>query len=152
MTRCKSERSAREHQRCKGEDWVGHTNPRECTRYTDATSPPRDRGAGAPAMFFWGVGTSTIGQTSPLGWSPSLSATMMAAATICIPAIDSFLYSSSAVTWCDKASKGVIHSCTHKRFLFLNAGAESGGGAGDGVNTALRLRDYLHSYYSTGEE
>lgn len=67
---------------------------------------------GAPAMFFWGVGTSTIGQTSPLGWSPSLSATMMAAATICIPAIDSFLYSSSAVTWCDKVS------CVEWRFNF----------------------------------
>eukprot|EP00903_Cladosiphon_okamuranus_P019556 g17986.t1 len=49
---------------------------------------------GAPAMFFWGVGTSTVG--SRLGWSSSLSATSMAAATLVIPAIDSFFNSRRA--------------------------------------------------------
>lgn len=33
---------------------------------------------GAPAMFFWGIGTSDIGSTSVLNWSPALSATAMA--------------------------------------------------------------------------
>ncbi|CAN0202160.1 unnamed protein product, partial [Ectocarpus sp. 12 AP-2014] len=50
---------------------------------------------GAPAMFFWGVGTSTVGQTA-LGWSSSLSATSMAAATLAIPAVDSFFNSRKA--------------------------------------------------------
>lgn len=29
-------------------------------------------------MFFWGVGTSNLGTTSALGWSPALCATAMA--------------------------------------------------------------------------
>ncbi|CBJ30072.1 Kinase, NEK [Ectocarpus siliculosus] len=57
---------------------------------------------GAPAMFFWGVGTSTVGQTA-LGWSSSLSATSMAAATLAIPAVDSFFNSRKASAIGDKA-------------------------------------------------
>ncbi|CAM9667909.1 unnamed protein product [Ectocarpus sp. 12 AP-2014] len=56
---------------------------------------------GAPAMFFWGVGTSTVGQTA-LGWSSSLSATSMAAATLAIPAVDSFFNSRKASAIGDK--------------------------------------------------
>ncbi|CAM9983897.1 unnamed protein product, partial [Scytosiphon promiscuus] len=56
---------------------------------------------GAPAMFFWGVGTSTVGTTG-LGWSSSLSATSMAAATLAIPAVDSFFNSRKAYSLGDK--------------------------------------------------
>lgn len=54
-------------------------------------------------MFFWGVGTSDIGPTS-LGWSPTLSSTTLAVATIVIPAIDSFSHSKSLEEWYDKVS------------------------------------------------
>ncbi|CAM9643513.1 unnamed protein product [Pylaiella littoralis] len=55
---------------------------------------------GAPAMFFRGVGTSTVGAS--FGWSESLSATSMAAATLVIPAVDSFFNSQKASLWSAK--------------------------------------------------
>lgn len=42
-----------------------------------------------PAMFFWGVGTSSIGQNS-FKWGETAAAAALAVASIVIPAIDSF--------------------------------------------------------------
>lgn len=55
---------------------------------------------GTPAMFFWGVGTSDIGAT--FGWNESLSATVLAVATICIPALDAFFNSKAVKQWYDQ--------------------------------------------------
>lgn len=55
----------------------------------------------APAMFFWGVGTSEIGETS-LDWAATTSAPALAVATIVIPALDSFFASDSVEQWYDK--------------------------------------------------
>ena len=46
----------------------------------------------APAMWWWGIGTSRIAQDS-FGWSDNLSAASLAVATIVIPALDQFLSS-----------------------------------------------------------
>lgn len=58
---------------------------------------------GAPAMFFWGVGTSNIGAT--FGWSESLSATALAVATICIPALDAFFNSKVVEQWYEQVCR-----------------------------------------------
>lgn len=55
----------------------------------------------APAMFFWGVGTSDIGQSS-LQWSETSSAAALAVATIIIPGLDGFFGSHSVEQWYDK--------------------------------------------------
>ncbi|CAM9891666.1 unnamed protein product [Ascophyllum nodosum] len=58
---------------------------------------------GAPAMFFWGIGTSDVGKQS-LGWEATTSATALAVATICIPAVDSFFNSKRVVHWWERWS------------------------------------------------
>lgn len=55
----------------------------------------------APAMFFWGVGTSDIGQRT-LQWSETSSAAALAVATIVIPGLDGFFGSNSVEQWYDK--------------------------------------------------
>lgn len=42
-----------------------------------------------PAMFFWGIGTSTLGYSS-MGWTSTASAAALGVATIIIPGLDSF--------------------------------------------------------------
>lgn len=58
----------------------------------------------APAMFFWGVGTSEIGE-EVFDWGHTLSATVLAIATIIIPALDAFLNSQSVEHWYDKVRR-----------------------------------------------
>ncbi|CAN0111989.1 unnamed protein product, partial [Ectocarpus fasciculatus] len=55
----------------------------------------------APAMFFWGLGTSTVAQGG-MGWSESSSAAALAVATIVIPSIDAFFNSRKVEQWYDK--------------------------------------------------
>eukprot|EP00903_Cladosiphon_okamuranus_P012430 g11646.t1 len=56
---------------------------------------------GAPALFFWGVGiTSSIGLE--IGWNESLSAALLAVATIVIPAVDAFFNSQQIELWYEK--------------------------------------------------
>lgn len=57
----------------------------------------------APALFFWGVGTSAVGQES-FGWSDSSSSAALAVATIVIPALDAFFASRQIGRYYDKAS------------------------------------------------
>eukprot|EP00903_Cladosiphon_okamuranus_P012426 g11642.t1 len=64
---------------------------------------------GAPALFFWGVGTSHIGTT--FGWSDSTSAASLAVATIVIPATDAFVNSKSVELWYEQ------WSCQKRRFV-----------------------------------
>lgn len=52
-------------------------------------------------MFFWGVGTSSIGSIS-LGWTATLSSTALAVATIIIPGVDALANSKSLERWFDK--------------------------------------------------
>lgn len=58
----------------------------------------------APALFFWGVGTSSIGEYS-LNWDDTASATALAVATIIIPAIDAFCNSQRFEQWNDKVKR-----------------------------------------------
>eukprot|EP00752_Nemacystus_decipiens_P002733 g2552.t1 len=59
----------------------------------------------APAMFFWGLGTSDIAQDeNGLGWTSSSSAAALAVATIVIPGIDAFFASKKVEQWYDKWS------------------------------------------------
>ncbi|CAM9955675.1 unnamed protein product [Scytosiphon promiscuus] len=64
---------------------------------------------GAPALFFWGIGTSDIGLT--FEWSATRSAAALAVATIIIPAIDAFFNSKSVQLWYEQ------WSCQKKRFV-----------------------------------
>lgn len=57
----------------------------------------------APAIFFWGIGTSDIGQDA-LGWSNSGSAAALAVATIVIPGLDAFCANQIVEQWLDKVS------------------------------------------------
>lgn len=59
----------------------------------------------APAMFFWGVGTSAIGMES-FGWGDRKGAVALAVASIVIPALDSVFASSSTRLRVDKVSTG----------------------------------------------
>lgn len=49
----------------------------------------------SPAMFFWGLGTSSIATIS-FGWADTASAAILGVATIVIPAIDSFFSGPAA--------------------------------------------------------
>lgn len=55
----------------------------------------------APAIFFWGVATSDIGEDS-LDWSKSSSAAALAVATIVIPGLDAFFANRRVEQWFDK--------------------------------------------------
>lgn len=55
----------------------------------------------APAMFFWGIGTSTIAEDT-LSWTSTSTATALAVATIIIPGIDAFTHSKSLERWYDQ--------------------------------------------------
>lgn len=57
----------------------------------------------APAIFFWGIGTSDIGQDT-LGWSSSGSAAALAVATLVIPALDAFCANQKVEQWVDKVN------------------------------------------------
>lgn len=52
---------------------------------------------GAPALFFWGVGTSGESIGGAIGWNEFLSASLLAVATIVIPAVDAFVNSQRAL-------------------------------------------------------
>ncbi|CAN0446489.1 unnamed protein product [Ascophyllum nodosum] len=69
----------------------------------------------APAMWWWGVGTSSIAQDS-FGWLESSSATSLAVATIVIPALDQFLSSHMVENVYDVLS-GQRHRFTRKADL-----------------------------------
>ena len=58
----------------------------------------------APAIFFWGVATSDIGEDS-LDWSKSTSAAALAVATIVIPGLDAFFANRIVEQWLDKVTK-----------------------------------------------
>lgn len=57
----------------------------------------------APALFFWGLGTSNVAQQS-FQWSDPSSSAAMAVATIVIPALDAFFGSQLIGDWYDKVS------------------------------------------------
>ncbi|CAM9400743.1 unnamed protein product, partial [Laminaria digitata] len=57
----------------------------------------------APAIFFWGVGTSDIGLHT-LGWSKTSSAAALAVATIVIPGLDAFFANQRVEQWFDKVT------------------------------------------------
>ncbi|CAM9530471.1 unnamed protein product, partial [Sphacelaria rigidula] len=57
----------------------------------------------APALFFWGIGTSDAGKIT-LGWDQSLSAAALAVATIVIPGVDAFFASQTAIQYLDQWS------------------------------------------------
>lgn len=61
----------------------------------------------APAMFFWGLGTSTVGMTHGMGWDDSASAAALAVATIVIPAVDAFFNSRKVEQWYDKVRRNL---------------------------------------------
>lgn len=61
----------------------------------------------APAIFFWGLGTSEIG-TDSLGWSQTSSAAALAVATIVIPGLDAFFANQRVEQWFDKVTVTVI--------------------------------------------
>lgn len=55
----------------------------------------------APAIFFWGIATSDIGEDG-LHWTRSTSAAALAVATIVIPALDGFFANRRVEQWLDK--------------------------------------------------
>ena len=57
----------------------------------------------APAMFVWGVGTSSIFEDG-FDWPESRAAAVLAVGTIVIPAVDGFVNSQRVEQWNDKVS------------------------------------------------
>lgn len=72
----------------------------------------------APAMFFWGVGTSTSAGNS-IGWTHPQSSAALAVATIVIPALDAFFASRAVERLLDKASIAVNGRAARGSFLCL---------------------------------
>lgn len=70
----------------------------------------------APAMFFWGIGTSTSAGNS-IGWTHPQSSVALAVATIVIPALDAFSASRAVERWLDKVSIAVNGRIARWRFL-----------------------------------
>ena len=73
----------------------------------------------APAIFFWGIGTSEIG-TNSLGWSESTSAAALAVATIVIPGLDAFFANQNVEQWLDKVRNSVC-LVRHMHLFMLSA-------------------------------
>lgn len=65
----------------------------------------------APAMFFWGLGTSNVGDTAGMGWGESATAAALAVATIVIPAVDAFFSSRRVEQWYDKVRRNLFFCC-----------------------------------------
>lgn len=61
----------------------------------------------APAIFFWGIGTSDIGQDT-LGWSKSAAGAALAVATIVIPGLDAFCANQRVEQWLDKVNMQML--------------------------------------------
>ena len=78
---------------------IPHNNENDVNRRTAARYL-----LSVPAMFVWGIGTSTIG-LSALGWGDTASAAALAVATIVIPAMDSFFAGSDARRCWGRVSK-----------------------------------------------
>eukprot|EP00904_Undaria_pinnatifida_P002684 jgi/Undpi1/12416/HiC_scaffold_5.g02088.m1 len=102
-----------------GSNMVTHKDPER--KNATARQTPARYLLSVPAMFFWGIGTSTIG-TASLGWGDTTSAAALAVATIVIPAVDSFFAGSGArrcwgrvvITWldiCEWLGKKTSRSC-----------------------------------------
>ena len=62
----------------------------------------------APAIFFWGVATSDIGEDS-LSWSKSTSAAALAVVTIVIPGLDAFYANPRVEQWLDEVTIGLLY-------------------------------------------
>ncbi|CAM9916475.1 unnamed protein product [Pylaiella littoralis] len=90
--------------------WAGSLVAREKLSSTEKRPSAMTLLLSAPAMFFWGLGTSTVGDTSSLGWKEPTTSTALAVATIVIPAVDAFFASRRVEQWYDK------WSCQRLRF------------------------------------
>ncbi|CAM9344227.1 unnamed protein product [Ectocarpus sp. 12 AP-2014] len=87
-----------------GLSWAGSLVAREKPGSTEKRRSLVSLFLSAPAMFFWGLGTSTVGMTRGMGWDDSASAAALAVATIVIPAVDAFFNSRKVEQWYDKWS------------------------------------------------
>lgn len=107
ISKCYSERSTRQKERWVIKESVLFTSTRACRPLPQRVCCCY-RGRGrlslmtfllfAPAMFFWGVETGTIGQDT-FGLSKFASAVFPIAATIVLPVLDS-LFGSGIPDWC----------------------------------------------------
>eukprot|EP00903_Cladosiphon_okamuranus_P012420 g11638.t1 len=85
--------------------WAGSLVAREKPSSNEKRQSGMSLFLSAPAMFFWGLGTSTIAQHDDgLSWSPSTSAAALAVATIVIPGVDAFFASKKVEQWYDRWS------------------------------------------------